>query len=154
MKVSTIGFTKKSAQRFFQLLRESGATRIVDVRLNTGSQLAGFAKKNDLAWFARELCRVDYIHLPSLAPTKDLLSDYQQGRISWDDYETRFLGLLRERRIESTLSREIVSNGCLLCSEDQPHHCHRRLVAEYLNEHWGGLDIKHLGLKKDALKTP
>ena len=154
MKVSTIGFTKKSAQRFFQLLRESGATRIVDVRLNTGSQLAGFAKKNDLAWFARELCRVDYIHLPSLAPTKDLLSDYRQGRISWDDYETRFLGLLRERRIESTLSREIVSNGCLLCSEDQPHHCHRRLVAEYLNEHWGGLDIKHLGLKKDALKTP
>jgi uncharacterized protein (DUF488 family) len=154
MKLSTIGFTKKSAQRFFELLRESGAARIVDVRLNTGSQLAGFAKKNDLAWFARELCHVDYIHLPSLAPTKDLLSDYRQGRISWEVYETRFLGLLKERRIESALSEEIVSDGCLLCSEDQPHHCHRRLVAEYLNEHWGGLDIMHLGLKKNPRTTP
>ena len=148
MNVSTIGFTKKSARRFFELLRESGVKRIVDVRLNNGSQLAGFAKKDDLAWFARELCEIDYIHVPSLAPTKDLLGDYRRGRIDWDTYETRFIELMRERRIEKTVSREVVSGGCLLCSEDLPHHCHRRLVAEYLNEHWGGLEIEHLGMTK------
>lgn len=148
MRVSTIGFTKKSAQRFFELLRDSGATRIVDVRLNTGSQLAGFAKKNDLAWFARELCGVDYLHVPSLAPTKELLTDYRKKRISWSIYETRFIELMKSRRIEYALSQELVHNGCLLCSEDQPHHCHRRLVAEYLKTHWGELKIEHLGLKQ------
>ena len=147
MKVSTIGFTRKSAQRFFELLRESGAKRIVDVRLNNGSQLAGFAKKDDLAWFARELCGVDYVHLPILAPTKELLSGYRNGQIGWGDYETEFFRLMEERRIESELSREVIDFGCLLCSEDQPHHCHRRLVAEYLNGHWGGLTINHLGSK-------
>ncbi len=152
MRVSTIGFTKKSAQRFFELLRESGTARIVDVRLNTGSQLAGFAKKADLAWFARELCGIDYVHVQSLAPTKELLREYRQGRISWDDYETRFIDLMASRRIESSLPRKIVSNGCLLCSEDQPHHCHRRLVAEYLKEHWGELEIEHLGLKNAAAR--
>ena len=147
MKVSTIGFTRKSAERFFELLRESGARRIVDVRLRNGSQLAGFAKKDDLAWFARELYGIDYVHVPDLAPTQELLSAYRQGRISWETYEDRFVGLMKARRIESVLSRDVVSNGCLLCSEDQPHHCHRRLVAEYLKEHWGDLEIEHLGLK-------
>ena len=147
MKVSTIGFTRKSAQRFFELLRESGARRIVDVRLNNGSQLAGFAKKDDLAWFARELCGVEYVHLPILAPTKELLSGYRNGQINWVDYETEFIGLMKERRIESELSREVIDAGCLLCSEDQPHHCHRRLVAEYLNGCWGGFTINHLGGK-------
>lgn len=154
MRVSTIGFTKKSAQRFFELLRQSGVTRIVDVRLNTGSQLAGFAKKDDLAWFARELYGLDYVHMPSLAPTKELLSDYRKKRISWSIYETRFIELMKSRRIESDLSPEIVHNGCLLCSEDQPHHCHRRLVAEYLKEHWGELEIEHLGLKQGVRNHP
>ena len=144
MKVSTIGFTRKSARRFFELLRLSGAARIVDVRLNNASQLAGFAKRGDLAWFARELCGIDYVHVPDLAPTKELLRDYRQGQIGWDAYETRFVDLMKARRIESTLSREIVDNGCLLCSEDRPHRCHRRLVAEYLEQRWGGLEIEHL----------
>ena len=146
MKVSTIGFTKKSASRFFELLRESGVKRIVDVRLNNGSQLAGFTKKDDLAWFAGELCGIDYVHVPDLAPTKEMLADYRHGRIDWGIYEIRFIDLMRERRIEETVPREVVGGGCLLCSEDQPHHCHRRLVAEYLNESWGGLEIEHLGM--------
>ena len=147
MKVSTIGFTKKSAQRFFELLRKSGAARIVDVRLNTGSQLAGFAKREDLAWFARELCGVGYVHEQRLAPTKELLSEYRKGQISWNDYEARFISLMESRRIESSLPRETIHKGCLLCSEDQPRHCHRRLVAEYLKTHWGDLEIEHLGMK-------
>ena len=148
MKVLTIGFTKKSARRFFGLLRESGARRIVDVRLNNGSQLAGFAKKDDLAWFARELLGIGYVHVPSLAPTKELLGDYRRGRIDWGTYQTRFIDLMRERRIEDTVPREVVSDGCLLCSEDRPHNCHRRIVAEYLDRHWGEIEIEHLGMTK------
>ena len=144
MKISTIGFTKKPARRFFDLLRESGVNRVVDVRLNNGSQLAGFAKKDDLAYFLGELCGMEYVHLPALAPTKELLDDYRKRRCDWEAYEDRFIALMRERQIERTVSKEIVSGGCLLCSEDKPHRCHRRLVAEYLKQHWGDVEIVHL----------
>jgi len=154
MRLSTIGFTRKSAQRFFELLRNAGVRRIVDVRLNNNSQLAGFAKKDDLAWFARELCGMDYVHVPDLAPTKELLNDYRQRRIGWETYEARFIDLMKARRIESGLSKDVVNDGCLLCSEDQPHHCHRRLVAEYLREHWGELEIRHLGLEQGHRAAP
>lgn len=152
MRILTVGFTQKSAKRFFELLLEAGVSRIVDVRLNNASQLAGFAKKNDLAWFARELCGIDYTHEPSLAPTKELLSDYRKKRISWTDYEKQFLDLMRNRRIESRLPKDVLDNSCLLCSEDQPHHCHRRLVAEYLNEQWGDVEVKHLGLNMSEVE--
>ena len=145
MRVSTIGFTKKPARRFFDLLRQSGARRIVDVRLNNGSQLAGFAKQDDLAYFLGELCGMEYVHLPILAPTKEMLDDYRKRRCGWETYEDRFIALMRERRIEATVPKEIVSDGCLLCSEDKPHRCHRRLVAEYLKNHWGNVEIAHLG---------
>ena len=148
MKVSTIGFTKKSARRFFDPIRASGARRVIDVRLHNGSQLAGFAKKGDLAWFLDGICGVGYVHLPGLAPTGELLDDYRKKRIDWNTYEGRFPDLMRQRRIEETVSREVLDEGCLLCSEDQPHHCHRRLVAEYLDEHWGGVEIEHLGTEK------
>ena len=147
MRTFTIGFTKKSACRFFQLLRDSGARRVVDVRINNASQLAGFAKKGDLAWFLDEILGMGYIHLPMLAPTRQLLREYRKGEIDWGTYETRFLDLMRERRIEESIPRNVIDEGCLLCSEDQPHHCHRQLVAEYLNDKWGGVEIEHLGLK-------
>ncbi len=145
MKLSTIGFTKKSARRFFDLLRQSGTKRIVDVRLNNGSQLAGFAKKNDLEYFLDALCGMEYVHLPTLAPTKEMLDDYKKRKGDWKTYEDRFIALMRERRIEETIPQEIIADGCLLCSEDKPHHCHRRLVAEYLKQHWGNVEIGHLG---------
>ena len=144
MKIATIGFTKKSAERFFGLLRESGAKRVVDVRLHNVSQLAGFAKRDDLAYFLKRLCGIDYVHLPELAPTKEMLDGYRKGHRDWETYEAGFLELMRERRIEETVSKEVIAEGCLLCSEDQPHHCHRRLVAEYLNDRWGGVEIDHL----------
>ena len=150
MKLATIGFTRKPARRFFALLRESGARRVVDVRLNTASQLAGFAKKDDLAWFLDEICGMGYVHLPALAPTRDLLDDYRKRRIDWRSYESRFLDLMRVRRIEETIGKDDLDGGCLLCSEDQPHHCHRRLVAEYLNDRWGGVEIEHLGLAQSG----
>ena len=144
MKLSTIGFTKKPASRFFDLLRQSSAKRIVDVRINNTSQLAGFAKKDDLAYFLGEICGMDYVHLPSLAPTRELLGAYRKKAIGWETFERRFIKLMRHRRIEVTTPKQVLSDGCLLCSEDQPHQCHRRLVAEYLKKHWGGIEVAHL----------
>ncbi|MBI2502152.1 MAG: DUF488 domain-containing protein [Candidatus Latescibacteria bacterium] len=145
MRVFTIGFTKKTARQFFEVLRRSGARRVVDVRLNNVSQLAGFTKKDDLAYFLKEICGMEYVHLPELAPTQGMLDEYKKEGGDWRTYETRFLELMQQRHIEETIPREVVMDGCLLCSEDKPHHCHRRLVAEYLKQHWGDVDIAHLG---------
>lgn len=144
VSIYTIGFTKKSAEKFFTLLRRSGARRVVDVRLNNVSQLAGFAKKQDLEYFLRVVCDMDYVHLPELAPTKPMLDALKKNKGPWETYERAFLELMERRRVHESVPREIVSDGCLLCSEDKPHHCHRRLVAEYLSRHWGGGVIKHL----------
>ena len=144
VQILTIGFTRKSARRFFTLLRESGAKRIIDVRLNATSQLAGFAKRDDLEYFAREICGIDCRAEPALAPTAPMLKAYRTGG-DWPAYEREFLALLRKRRVEKTLDRGEVDGCCLLCSEEQPHHCHRRLVAEYLRDQWGdGVTITHL----------
>ena len=144
MKVFTIGFTQKTAEKFFGLLKRSGARRVVDVRLNNVSQLAGFAKKNDLAYFAKQIAGMDYVHLPELAPTQDILDEYKKNKGDWAVYERKFLELMERRQVETSLPREVIDDGCLLCSEDKPHHCHRRLVAEYLKRHWGGLEVNHL----------
>jgi uncharacterized protein (DUF488 family) len=144
MRLFTIGFTRKTAQKFFGLLRGSGAKRVVDVRLNNVSQLAGFAKRDDLAFFLKEVADMDYVHVPELAPTQEMLDAYKKEKGDWRQYEQRFLGLMRERKIEERLPRSIFDGGCLLCSEDKPHHCHRRLVAEYLQQHWGDIEVKHL----------
>ena len=144
MKLFTIGFTKKKARKFFSLLQDSGAKRVVDVRLNNVSQLAGFAKRDDLQFFLKKICDIDYVHLPELAPTKEILDDYKKRKGDWRVYEDRFLDLMEERRIQDTVPREILEDGCLLCSEDKPHHCHRRLVADYLSRHWDNLEVRHL----------
>jgi len=144
MKVFTIGFTKKPARRFFEMLSKSGAKRVVDVRLNNVSQLAGFAKKDDLAYFLKEICGMDYVHVPELAPTQTILDDYKKNGEDWSRYEMRFLELMKSRRIEEKMAKEVIADSCLLCSEDRPNRCHRRLVAEYLKKHWGDVEIQHL----------
>ena len=144
MKVYTIGFTKKSASDFFELLRESGTKRLVDVRLNNVSQLAGFAKRDDLRYFLEKICRIEYVHMPELAPTKEMLDAYRNDHRDWEVYEREFIDLMDERRIGKKGIRRTISNACLLCSEHKPEHCHRRLVAEYLDRHWGNVDIVHL----------
>lgn len=144
MKLFTIGFAKKKAERFFGLLRASGAKRIVDVRLNNVSQLAGFAKRDDLRYFLSEICGMGYVHLPELTPTKEILDDYRKRNGDWQTYEVQFLDLMGQRQIAQSVDQDIVSDACLLCSEDRPHRCHRRLVAEYLDDQWGGVEIIHL----------
>ncbi|GAB2972033.1 DUF488 domain-containing protein [Saccharothrix stipae] len=144
MRLYTIGFTKKSAEKFFGLLRASPADKLVDVRLNNVSQLAGFAKRDDLRYFLRELCGMAYAHRPDLAPTQTMLDDYKKQGSGWETYEGLFLELMRQRDIENAVPRDALDNAVLLCSEDKPHNCHRRLVAEYLAGHWDGVTIEHL----------
>ena len=144
MNLFTIGFTQKSAEEFFTRLKAAGVKRLVDVRLNNRSQLAGFAKKDDLPFFLREINHIDYVHLPLLAPTQEMLDDYKKLKGAWSDYERKFLGLIASRAIERNVEKSLLSDSCLLCSEDLPDKCHRRLVAEYLSEQWGQLEIHHL----------
>lgn len=143
MKLFTIGFTKTSAENFFDRLKRAGARAIVDVRLNNVSQLAGFAKRDDLKYFSKAICGIDYRHVPKMAPTQDILDKYKKDKGDWAEYESKFLDLMQARHIEN-IDRELLDGGCLLCSEDKPHHCHRRLVAEYLKRHWDNVEIVHL----------
>jgi len=144
LKLFTIGFAETNAEHFFTSLRSAGVKRIVDVRLNNTSQLAGFSKKDDLRFFLKEMGGIDYVHLPELAPTAEILDAFKKHKGSWDVYEQEFNALMAKRGIEKTMSREVVDSGCLLCSEKKPHQCHRRLVAEYLQKHWGDVSTKHL----------
>jgi uncharacterized protein (DUF488 family) len=144
MKIFTIGFTKKSAESFFAKLKSAGVKRLIDIRLNNVSQLAGFAKQDDLRYFAKAICDIDYVHILDLAPTKDLLDAYKKNNGDWDMYQRNFLQLLKMRRVEDNLARDLLDDGCLLCSEDKPDQCHRRLVAEYLGEKWGEVEIEHI----------
>ena len=143
MRLFTIGFTKTTAEHFFGRLRSSAACLLADVRLNNVSQLAGFAKRDDLRWFADELAGMRYRHLPELAPTQDMLDRLRKEKRGWAAYEREFLDLMAARRIEALDPAEL-DGACLLCSEDTPHHCHRRLVGEYLRDHWGNFEVVHL----------
>ncbi|MBE9005767.1 DUF488 domain-containing protein [Fortiea sp. LEGE XX443] len=140
----TIGFTQKTAQKFFDTLVKAGVKRVIDTRLNNVSQLAGFAKKSDLEYFLQKIGRIDYTHLIELAPTKEILDEYKKNKGDWATYEQKFLKLMAEREIEKRIQPEIFDGGCLLCSEAKPHNCHRRLVAEYLNGKWGNVKVCHL----------
>jgi uncharacterized protein (DUF488 family) len=144
MRLYTIGFTRKSAEAFFTSLRRAGVKRIVDVRLNNVSQLAGFSKRDDLAYFARALCGADYLHLPLLAPTADMLARYRKGSGGWSRYAREFSALMEDRRIGKSVPRETLADACLLCSEHEPWRCHRSLVAEYLRSEWKDVEVVHL----------
>jgi uncharacterized protein (DUF488 family) len=144
MKLFTIGFTKKSAEQFFTSLASAGVKRLVDVRLNNVSQLAAFTKKEDLRYFSKAICDIDYLHVPEFAPSKDMLDAYKKKKAIWAEYELQFLELIESRHIEDRLPQSKLERACLLCSEESPEHCHRRLVAEYLQKKWPGVEIQHL----------
>jgi uncharacterized protein (DUF488 family) len=145
VEIYTIGFTQTTAERFFGRLRDAHVERLLDVRLNNSSQLAGFAKAQDLPYFLRELVGATYEHEPRLAPTQELLDDFKKRRGSWSDYEPRFMALMAERRIEAVLSHsDFETRTALLCSEATAEHCHRRLVCEYLADRWGDVSAVHL----------
>ena len=144
IRLFTIGFAGKSAQQFFEALQRAGVKRLVDIRLNNVSQLAGFTKKRDLEYFLRVIADIDYIHECDLAPTTDILDGYKKKNITWDEYERRFNELLQQRQPAQHMTRRQFDEACLLCSEPEPQHCHRRLVAEHLLREWGHVEIQHL----------
>jgi uncharacterized protein (DUF488 family) len=144
INVYTIGFTQKTAEQFFNTLLNAGVKRVVDTRLNNVSQLAGFAKRVDLAYFLERIGGIEYVHLPQLAPTQDMLDAYKKQKGDWKTYEQQFMQLMHDRQIQHQVSPKLLDSSCLLCSEAKPHHCHRRLVAEYLQAQWGTLNIHHL----------
>ena len=144
MKIYTIGFTKKSAEEFFGAIRRAGVKRIVDVRLNNVSQLAGFAKRDDLRFLLSAVADIDYMHMLELAPEKEVLKDYQNGRISWSKYEKAYVSLLSERNVAEGAILDIREGDCLLCSEETPEKCHRRLASEFLAQHQSGIEIVHI----------
>jgi uncharacterized protein (DUF488 family) len=145
MEIYTVGFTKHTAEEFFESLKGAGIEQLIDVRLNNSSQLAGFAKRDDLRYFLQRICGAEYIHEPSLAPTQGLLDAFKKQKGTWDAYEEGFLELMTQRRIEDRLPRSLFDRrAVLLCSEPTPERCHRRLVVEYLNERWGDITAVHL----------
>ncbi len=144
MKLFTIGFTKKSAEAFFTKLQTAKVSRVLDIRLNNMSQLAGFTKRDDLEYFLRAICRIEYKHVPELAPTQEIMDAYKKHNGDWNVFEKQFTKLLASRKVETKLPQTLFDGACLLCSEDKPAGCHRRLVAEYLADKWGGVEIEHI----------
>ena len=144
-KLCTIGFTKTNAEGFFERLRKASVKTVIDVRLHNTSQLAAFAKADDLAFFLKKIGDIKYLHEPLLAPTDSMLKAFKRDKGDWNTYESRFRALMAERQIERRITLDSLDGACLLCSEATPHHCHRRLVCEYLNERWGGaLKVNHI----------
>ena len=143
VQLFTIGFTKTTAEYFFGRLNDVKTRKLVDVRLNNVSQLAGFAKRDDLKFFAKRLCKMEYVHAPDFAPTKPMFDAYKKKEIDWLNYENQYLDLMKKRKVEE-FSPADLDGCCLLCSEDTPHFCHRRLLAEYLDQKWGNVEIIHL----------
>jgi uncharacterized protein (DUF488 family) len=145
MEIYSIGFTQKSACEFFGALKAHGIKRLLDVRLNNTSQLAGFAKQGDLAYFLGEICGMAYEHEPLLAPTQEILDAFKKQKGSWEDYSEAYLALIRSRKVESALSKKSFrKKTVLLCSETTAEHCHRRLALEYLQQRWKDVTIRHL----------
>lgn len=145
MEVYSIGFTQKTAEQFFTLLRHAGIRRLLDVRLNNSSQLAAFSKRDDLRFFVKEICGAEYLHEPLLAPTQEILDAFKKNKGSWAVYEREFNALMTERAVETRLDPDLFAiPTALLCSEPTAELCHRRLVLEHLRDKWGNLEIVHL----------
>ncbi len=146
INIYTIGFTKKTAEKFFELLKINGVKKIIDTRLKNETQLSGFAKGKDLKYFAKTILNIDYVHRLDMAPSQDILENYRNKIITWEEYSVKYLNLLNERELGKNIKLEELNDSCLLCSEDKPDNCHRRLLAEYIKGHFHNIkiNIKHI----------
>ena len=143
MNIFTIGFSQKSAEQFFMSLTKNNIKKLIDIRLNNKSQLAGFANAKHLPYFLK-LHNIEYEYKPELAPSKDLLNGYKNKSISWEEYIKVYNQLLIDRDVLKDISIEKLDNIVLLCSEPTAEQCHRRLMAEYLAKNFNDINIKHL----------
>ncbi len=143
MNIFTIGFSQKTAEEFFTLLIKNNVKKLVDIRLNNKSQLAGFANAKHLPYFLK-LHNITYEYKPELAPSKDLLNGYKNKTISWEEYIKIYNKLLIDRDVLKDISIDELDDIVLLCSEPTAEQCHRRLMAEYLTKNLKKINIKHL----------
>ena len=145
-KLFTMGFTKKTAENFFNLLEKNSVSTVVDVRLNNTSQLAAFTKFPDIVFFLNKISNINYVHDVNFAPTEKILSDYKKKIIDWRGYEEEFFKLMNERNISDYIKKNYsdAENFCLLCTEPTPEKCHRRLVAEKFLEVFNDIEIINL----------
>ena len=145
MKIYTIGYTKKSAKTFFELLIANGIERLIDIRLNNTSQLSGFTKKNDLKYFLNKLVGIEYYHFDFLAPSKEIRDAYRENK-DWEQYAKQFRQLMEKRRAFENINKKffVEKSCCLLCSEATPEKCHRHLVSEKLKERWEDVETIHI----------
>jgi len=144
IKLFTIGYTKKSAQQFFELLKKNQIKRVVDIRLNNKGVFAGFSKMGDIQYFCKILINADYIYKPEFAPTKDMLKRYRKKEITWEDYEKEYDDLIEKRNIKESLKINEYDYNCFLCSEHLPDKCHRKLLAEYFLKLNSNIEISHI----------
>lgn len=142
--IFTIGFTQKTARGFFTSLIKHSVEGILDTRLNNTGQLAGFSKKNDLEYFSNEIMGKPYTHWLDSAPTDEILTAFKKKQISWETYSAEYLSLLKSRKLAQNIDPTSLHMSCLLCSEHSPKYCHRRILAEYLKDHYKDVTIVHL----------
>jgi len=143
MKLFTIGTSKKKPEEFFDLLMKNKVKTVIDVRLLDGFY-AGFAKKSDLPYFLDTIAGIEYAEMIQCAPSKELLQNYKEGKISWMEYRKQYMKIIKEREILKDFTKKKLNRACLLCAEAEPDHCHRRILAEYLKRHFDGIEIVHL----------
>ena len=143
----TIGYTKKTLREFITRLRAHGVDCVVDIRLNNTSQLAGFSKRDDLEFLLKDGFGIGYVHLPDLAPTEELLTEYRSNK-NWDSYQAWYESLVEERGMVAQFLRMAEEHNwqrpCLLCAEDVADHCHRRVLAEAIADEAEDLEVVHL----------
>lgn len=143
MKIYTIGFTKHTSEEFFEKLKSAGVKRVIDIRLNKTSQLAAFAKGSDLPYLLKSTGGIEYLSHSELAPTKELLKSYRSKEITWEEFEKSYKNQIKDSKVILGLNKGDFEDACLLCSENTPEKCHRRLLAEELAKIWD-LEIIHL----------
>ena len=144
MQIFTIGYTKKSAREFFGLIKANEIDVLVDVRLYNNTQLAGFSKSRDLEFFLAALCGCGYVWAKQFAPSPALFNDYKSGQIDWAACEAVYRDFLNAHTGLDFFRLYRNKRICLLCAEETPECCHRRLLAEKIADEYDGTEITHL----------
>lgn len=144
MKLFTIGFTGKTAEEFFALLKKNKVRKVIDVRRNNTSQLAVFTRASDFPFFLDKVGGIEYEHRLDMAPSQELVKSYRAKEIDWKKFRSTYLKEIRKSKVAAQVSKKDLSNACLVCSEHEPEHCHRSHLAEHLEKELGGIEIVHL----------
>lgn len=144
MNLFTIGYTKKSAEKFFEIISDNKIEIVADVRLYNSTQLAGFSKSADLQYFLKRICNCSYIALKQLAPNPSLFENYKSGKTSWAEYEKIYNKFLDTQANLDFFYAFKNKRICILCAENTPEHCHRKLIAGKIAKIYDDITITHL----------